>query len=61
MDGENVKILETPIKMDDLGGFSPLFLDTPRWKLKKIDDWKTSFSFSSSLFSLVLGSVHPEN
>ena len=28
-----VKIMENPIKMDDLGGFHPLFLETPKsWK-----------------------------
>ena len=30
-----VKIMENPIKMDDLGGKKPLFLETPSKKSKK--------------------------
>ena len=37
-----VKLMENPIKMDDLGGFTPLFLETPISSCLQIDILRAS-------------------
>ena len=38
-----VKIMEAPIKMDDLGGKNPYFWKHPVREVEKISPWKMSF------------------